>query len=382
MIWSRCLKVKVLWDISNPLCRGTYVSVGGRKTFVVFRYEQLSDFCYLCGKLDHVDRDFPITFNSYDQVVVGVREYETWLRGDGQKMPPIEEIERTLTMGSLDRNRERGCRQEPRNKGKAVIQGSNMALLKGGPGINTEGMAENYLNIEGLNAQQGGDSDSENEDNRENHNVGSKNRNVYEYDSNDDVAGSLECLDIEGEHMNRATRVMGEDEERNIFAFKSVVMGEINLGKENEISISTSASNTTKKEGTGKRGRGRKIEIKKRDQKAASGTETSQGMKRARCKSRRFDGGDLRGRSGGLLLMWNEVVSIYLRSFSRGHIDCSISYLNSQWRFSGFYGNHVQHLRHFSWDLLRKLYSLKQSNNEPWLVGGDFNEIRFDSEKK
>ncbi|KAL8465342.1 hypothetical protein ACS0TY_034730 [Phlomoides rotata] len=78
---------------------------------------------------------------------------------------------------------------------------------------------------------------------------------------------------------------------------------------------------------------------------------------------------DPRGRSGGLLLMWSEDVSVVLRSYSRGHIDCGISYLNSKWRFSGFYGNPVQHLRQFSWDLLRRIFSIKQTGNEPWLVG-------------
>ncbi|KAL8503341.1 hypothetical protein ACS0TY_022178 [Phlomoides rotata] len=91
---------------------------------------------------------------------------------------------------------------------------------------------------------------------------------------------------------------------------------------------------------------------------------------------------DPKGRSGGLLLMWNDKVDIHLRSFSPGHIDCTVSFNGLNWRFTGFYGNPAQHLRHLSWELLNRLFNLKSCSDEPWLIGGDFNEIRFTSEKK
>ncbi|KAL8461605.1 hypothetical protein ACS0TY_032911 [Phlomoides rotata] len=91
---------------------------------------------------------------------------------------------------------------------------------------------------------------------------------------------------------------------------------------------------------------------------------------------------DSKGRSGGLMLLWNETISVALRSYSSGHIDCLISWSNVSWRFTGFYGNPSQHLRHHSWDLLRRLASLNDSNISAWLIGGDFNEIRLSSEKK
>ncbi|KAL8507148.1 hypothetical protein ACS0TY_017881 [Phlomoides rotata] len=64
------------------------------------------------------------------------------------------------------------------------------------------------------------------------------------------------------------------------------------------------------------------------------------------------------GRSGGLALFWSSDVVCNLRSFSIGHIDVSLSWLNSSWRFTGVYGNPSGHLRKHSWDLMRKLYSL------------------------
>ncbi|KAL8475066.1 hypothetical protein ACS0TY_031475 [Phlomoides rotata] len=91
---------------------------------------------------------------------------------------------------------------------------------------------------------------------------------------------------------------------------------------------------------------------------------------------------DPRGRSGGLILFWNETVYVSLRSFTCGHIDCSILGSNLSWRFTGFYGNPAQHLRKFSWGLLRRLARLASYPDEPWLIGGDFNEIKGLTEKK
>ncbi|XP_073030650.1 uncharacterized protein [Primulina eburnea] len=51
------------------------------------------------------------------------------------------------------------------------------------------------------------------------------------------------------------------------------------------------------------------------------------------------------------------------------------------WLFTGFYGHPVTVLRHFSWDLLYRLREVSELKEIPWLVGGDFNEIFFDSEK-
>lgn len=51
------------------------------------------------------------------------------------------------------------------------------------------------------------------------------------------------------------------------------------------------------------------------------------------------------------------------------------------WRFTGFYGQPDASQRHFSWDLLRRLQNINELQDIPWLVGGDFNEICYDSEK-
>ncbi|XP_075483551.1 uncharacterized protein LOC142523704 [Primulina tabacum] len=87
------------------------------------------------------------------------------------------------------------------------------------------------------------------------------------------------------------------------------------------------------------------------------------------------------GRKGGLVLLWKDMYDIKICSFFSGHIDCIVSAEQKFWRFTGFYGNPVTSLRYTSWQLLSKLYQIPELQQLPWLVGGDFNEIIFDSEK-
>nr|XP_023876776.1 uncharacterized protein LOC111989219 [Quercus suber] len=52
------IRIRVLIDISMPLCRGWKVRLGeqGLK-WVDFKYERLPIFCYLCGRVDHDEQD-------------------------------------------------------------------------------------------------------------------------------------------------------------------------------------------------------------------------------------------------------------------------------------------------------------------------------------
>ncbi|XP_073152290.1 uncharacterized protein [Henckelia pumila] len=88
-----------------------------------------------------------------------------------------------------------------------------------------------------------------------------------------------------------------------------------------------------------------------------------------------------RGYSGGLGLLWKEPLEVTIKSYSQGHIDCIEIHLQKIWRFTGFYGNPDSRLRSQSWSLLERLAGIHEFINTPWLIGGDFNEICFDSEK-
>ncbi|KAL5836959.1 hypothetical protein ACOSQ3_014128 [Xanthoceras sorbifolium] len=95
-----------------------------------------------------------------------------------------------------------------------------------------------------------------------------------------------------------------------------------------------------------------------------------------------FSGGlhvDCEGKSGGLMLLWNDAWDVSVLSFYRGHIDVVIKMENNlKWRFTGFYGCPAPNHRTDSWELLRRL---KAVNRLPWLCGGDFNELLHNEEK-
>lgn len=77
----------------------------------------------------------------------------------------------------------------------------------------------------------------------------------------------------------------------------------------------------------------------------------------------------------------NKNVDICLRSFSSNHIDVSVNWESLHWRFTGCYAPARPQERGAFWELLFKLWMVRQSENEPWIIGGDFNEVLYDSEK-
>jgi hypothetical protein len=87
------------------------------------------------------------------------------------------------------------------------------------------------------------------------------------------------------------------------------------------------------------------------------------------------------GLSGGLVLFWNSDTVVSLKSFSKTHIDVFIQKAitgDSEWRFTGFYGDPVRARRRRSWELLEYL---RREYDRPWMCAGDFNEILHASEQ-
>lgn len=91
-----CLRVRVLLNVSKPLVRGTKIEFDGATSIVLFRYEELGDFCYVCGKLDHVDRNCPTVYASEIDSVREKRQYGPWLKADGQKGISLEELIKSI----------------------------------------------------------------------------------------------------------------------------------------------------------------------------------------------------------------------------------------------------------------------------------------------
>ena len=58
MAWGRYLRICVSINIIKPLKRGSKVTLPGDvSVLAIFKYERLPDFCYVCEKLDHQDKD-------------------------------------------------------------------------------------------------------------------------------------------------------------------------------------------------------------------------------------------------------------------------------------------------------------------------------------
>ena len=75
------MRVRILIDISLPLCRGRVLSLeDGGEVWVNFKYERLPNICYWCRCLTHNDRDCEVWINSDGTLKAGDQEYGPWLR--------------------------------------------------------------------------------------------------------------------------------------------------------------------------------------------------------------------------------------------------------------------------------------------------------------
>ena len=80
------LHIRVLLDVSLPLCRGRKVRLGeyGLK-WVDFRYKRLPIFCYLCGKIDHDEKDCLQWIQSKDTLRPEEKQFGPWSRASQDK---------------------------------------------------------------------------------------------------------------------------------------------------------------------------------------------------------------------------------------------------------------------------------------------------------
>lgn len=86
------------------------------------------------------------------------------------------------------------------------------------------------------------------------------------------------------------------------------------------------------------------------------------------------------GHGGGLALFWKQTSSVTIKSYSQNHIDAEITLENiPPWRLTFFYGYPERKRRKESWNLLRLLAS---QSSLPWAIGGDFNNLLRENEKK
>lgn len=80
--------------MNKPLCRWTTVTIEGMPSRTLFRYEKLADFCFFCGRLNHLDMDCLFIPPS------GKKYYGPWLWANNQN--PISLTDITLELDRLN----------------------------------------------------------------------------------------------------------------------------------------------------------------------------------------------------------------------------------------------------------------------------------------
>lgn len=91
-IAKKIFRIQVQVDTNNSLKTGCYMNrEDGTKLWLPFRYERLSDFCYLCGKLDHTESSCTTKDREEADEADPRHHYGPWLRG--QSLEPSRRLE-------------------------------------------------------------------------------------------------------------------------------------------------------------------------------------------------------------------------------------------------------------------------------------------------
>ena len=75
------IRVRVIVDVTQPLCRGRVVTLeNGKRIWISFRYERLPNLCYWCGRLDHDDKDCEVWVHSEGSLDASKKNYDSSIR--------------------------------------------------------------------------------------------------------------------------------------------------------------------------------------------------------------------------------------------------------------------------------------------------------------
>lgn len=83
--WRMYARVRVTMDLDKPLKRRMKIKIeGGEWSWVNFKYERLSNFCFVCGIISHSDRDYSLVYANPEREIPPA--YGTWLRAPTRNM--------------------------------------------------------------------------------------------------------------------------------------------------------------------------------------------------------------------------------------------------------------------------------------------------------
>lgn len=77
--WKSYVRVRVAINVEKPLKRRMKIKrEGDAWSWINFKYERLSSFCFVCGKLGHAERECSVVYAHPEKTIV--RAYGSWLR--------------------------------------------------------------------------------------------------------------------------------------------------------------------------------------------------------------------------------------------------------------------------------------------------------------
>lgn len=89
------------------------------------------------------------------------------------------------------------------------------------------------------------------------------------------------------------------------------------------------------------------------------------------------------GFSGGIWFGWNgQMNNVDIVLSTKQSVTAVVTVNNRSWVLTAVYGSPQPNVRKKLWSMLDEISSIVESENLPWVIAGDFNEITCLSEKK
>ena len=116
-----CMRVRVLIDITKPLCRGRKILIDDElERWVSFKYEKLPNFCYRCGQVCHGEKDCAIWLANRQTLQQKDQQFGPWMRASmdygGRRTAVLvngESTDRSTTEVPAPPNCEKTAREAP-----------------------------------------------------------------------------------------------------------------------------------------------------------------------------------------------------------------------------------------------------------------------------
>ena len=81
MVGGNFMRIRVVIDITQPLCRGKTISFWDNdERFISFKYERLPNICYWCGMVTHDDKYCSLWLRSKGSLKVDDQQFGQWIR--------------------------------------------------------------------------------------------------------------------------------------------------------------------------------------------------------------------------------------------------------------------------------------------------------------